>query len=253
MAGIFGLIGAAAGLAGDKPDVPTFKPVSAQQAQQTALTGNLSVLPQAESLASSLNLFNQQQLEALLARAIPDYAKIQAQTSQNILDMLQGKVPDAVQTATRSAERAVAGGFAGTQAAGDLRLRDLGIESLKYTQAGLDATNRWIATQRQSGVAPLANASAMFVSPAEQISLDEWNTTMQWNRDWLTNRIKAMPGPIEQEAMGIFDWMDQTGKDIAGSYIGMMTGSMGAGGKVPGTGGGAGQPTTMTGSFGSGF
>lgn len=237
MAGIFGLIGAAAGLAGSKPTVPNLPTVSATQAASEATTGNLANLPNVEKLASGVNLFNQNELLTMLNKAIPGYGALQNQEGQTIMSMIRGQVPDANVTATESAAKAVGLGLSGGKGAADLSLRDLGIASLQATEAGLSAADRWIRTTDQTAVPGLFNAQSMFVSPAQQLASDEFNATNQWQVDWLKNRIAAEPGPVAQEAMGIFDWMDQTGKMMAGAYTGNITGA-----------GGQGQPTTTDGS-----
>lgn len=243
MSGIFGLIGAAAGLAGDKPTVPDLPQISATGAASTATKGNLANLPDAEKLASNVNLFNQNELQAMLQRAIPGYSQLQAQESKTIMDLVSGKVPDANVTATKAASKAAGLGISGSAGAEGLGVRDLGISSLQATEAGLSAADRWMRTTDQMAVPGQFDASRMFVTPAQQLAADEFNTTNQWNVNWLKNRIAATPGPVEQEAMGIFDWMDELGKTAAGASIGGAlggAGGAGAGGNAFGTGAGAG-------------
>ena len=221
MAGILGLIGAAAGLGPGELKVPEYNPVDPQKAQKTAISGNIAALPDAEKLASALNTFNQSQLEALLAKAIPNYAKIKEQTSANILSMLKGDIPDATQIATRSAERAVGGGFGGSEAARNLTLRDLSISSLKYTTSGIDAATRWLSSGAGGGVINPANPAAMFISPSQQIDAEFKNNENQWNRNWLKAQVDAEPSYLQKQAMGTLDYFDSLGK----SALSFLTGA----------------------------
>lgn len=245
MAGIFGMIGAAAGLGPKKPDVPGYKPVDVQAEQSKAIAGNLAALPGAEAISSNLNLFNAQQLQSLLGMAMPNYAGIQKQTSQDILDMLQGKIPDAAQVSARAASKAVAGGYGGSEAARNLTLRDLNIDTLKYTDAGLTAANRWVQTSASVGVPQMYNPAGQLATLPDYLRTAQFNTENQWNRDWLASRVAAQPSYLEQQAMGTLDWFDSLGKSVLASYVGMETGSIGtmmSGGKFgsSGTGPGAG-------------
>lgn len=245
------------GWQGEKPDVPVFKPVDVQAEQKKALRGNLAELPDAERLAAALNTFNQDQLQAMLSKAMPDYQERQKQISSVIGDMLAGKIPNATQVATRSAEKALKGGYSMSGAAGNLVLRDLAIDSLQYTQAGLDAANRWMQTSYNTGVPRLADASAMFVSPAQQVAAEQWNTEGAWNRQWLANRIEAMPSPQDvaftkaARAPGEFidslvDKAVDTGFSVVGSYFGGKIGGGGGSvfGSAAGGGGSPSQPAT---------
>jgi hypothetical protein len=83
--------------------------------------------------------------------------------------MLKGELPaDVAQAVTRSAAgKAIAGGFGGSQLAGSLGLRDLGITSLQTMQQGLSAAERWIASSTASSVPQLHNLAQMFFTPAQ--------------------------------------------------------------------------------------
>lgn len=231
MSGIFGMIGAAAGLAGSKPTVPNLPTIDPQQEQAKAISGNLAALPSAEKLASGVNLFNQQELLNMLTRSIPGYADIQKSESAAIQSLLKGEVSDVNQRATQSAAKAAGLGITGSRAAESLTLRDLGISSLAATEAGLTAADRWMRTTDAMTNPGLFNATSMFVSPAQQIAVDTNERNATFNRDWLSNQISAMPGPLEKEAMGTLDYFDSLGKAALGAELGgMMGGGMGAGG-----------------------
>lgn len=230
MSGIFGMIGAAAGLAGSKPTVPNLPTIDPQQEQAKAISGNLAALPSAEKLASGVNLFNQQELLNMLTRSIPGYADIQKSESAAIQSLLKGEVSDVNQRATQSAAKAAGLGITGSRAAESLTLRDLGISSLAATEAGLSAADRWMRTTDAMTNPGLFNATSMFISPAQQIAVDTNERNATFNRDWLSNQISAMPGPLEKEAMGTLDYFDSLGKAALGAEMGgMLGGTMGGG------------------------
>lgn len=231
--GPFELIGAAAGLAGSKPNVPAYNPVSAQAAQSKAITGNIGALPGAESLAAATNVFNEDQLQAMLAKAIPNYAGMQKAQSDAILSMIKGEIPDANQIAIKAASKAVAGGFGGSEAGRNLTMRDLSMSSLAATQAGLSAADRWTRTSAAVGVANPMSPSSMFITPAQQIAVDESNAANEWQRNWLSSQVKAMPSPLESAGMGALGFLDQVAGTAAGGYLGGMMGG-GAAPKSPG-------------------
>ena len=229
MAGVFGLIGAAAGLAGQKVTAPNLPPINVQQEQAAATAGNLANLSQAQKLASSVNLFNQDELLKMLQRAIPGYSKIQEGESSAIQSLIAGKVPDANVIAARDASKAVSGGFGKSEAGANLTMRDLGMSSLAATEAGLSAADRWLQVINSMTNPGLFNVSSMFVTPAQQLASDTSERNAQWNVGFLQNQLNALPDPVAQQAMGIFDWMDSVGKKAAETYMGSAMGGAGIG------------------------
>jgi hypothetical protein len=262
VSGIFGLIGAAAGLGPDKPKVPTFREIDTGTAQKTAIANNEAALPGAQKLASGVNLFNQTELLNMLKRGIPGYEEIQESESEAILSLLRGELPDANQIATKSAARAVGLGISGSDAGGNLSMRDLGIASLAATEAGLSAADRWLKTSESMTNPGLFNVASMFISPAQQIATEQSERNSKFNVDWLGAQIDAQPSYLEQQAMGTLDYFDSLGKSILSSYVGMVTGSPGtmAGGdfgttndKLPGGGsGGFGATSAFSSGAGGG-
>jgi hypothetical protein len=132
-------------------------------------------------------------------------------------------------------------------------MRDLGVASLQATEAGLQAADRWMRTTDSMTNPGLYNVSTAFITPAQQLAADEWNAANQFKVDWLRSQINAAPGPVAQEAMGIFGWMDETGKTMADAYMGNVAGMMGGGGKGgDGGGGGGGDSGVMDEFYGVG-
>jgi hypothetical protein len=137
--------------------------------QNQAIQGTLAGLPDFKKISGDVNLFNQQQLLGMQRMAIPGFDAMRDQAGTNILAMLKGELPaDVAQAVTRSAAgKAIAGGFGGSQLAGSLGLRDLGITSLQTMQQGLSAAERWIASSTASSVPQLHNLAQMFFTPAQ--------------------------------------------------------------------------------------
>lgn len=175
-----------AGLAEGKPTIPKFKAIDVQGEQAKAVGGNLSVLPQAQQIASGINTFNQAELERMLASMIPGYANIKRKISGNIQDQLAGKVPDDVSQAVHrnAAVKSLYGGYGGTGAARNLTARDLGLVSLDLTQKGLDSATRWV---NSAATAPLFDVSGMFISPAFQAQFAQQERDSKFQRDYISN------------------------------------------------------------------
>jgi len=103
-----------------------------------SLDASLGSLPQAQNLVGQENTFNQDQLDAILERAIPGYKAIQSQRSANIGNELRGALPPDVQAAVEraGAARSLTGGYAGSGFGGNLTARDLGLTSLDLMGRG---------------------------------------------------------------------------------------------------------------------
>lgn len=134
-----------------------------------------------ESLVSKANTFNQDQLTAMLEKAMPGYAALQKKQSGLISDMLSGKLPQGTvdEINRSSAAYGVSSGTKGSQFAGYRGLRQLGIASMQYAQQGLSAADRWIARTTQTGMAQPINVASMFISPMQQAQWDLQQNTMR--------------------------------------------------------------------------
>lgn len=112
--------------------------------------------PRTRELEAQRNQFARAQLLESLGIQIPGYQEGQSQRTQNALALLRGELPPdvAAQVQRQAAGRAVSGGFAGSQAAGNLTARDLGRTSLALQQAGGQQFANILGT---TPMAPLAN------------------------------------------------------------------------------------------------
>ena len=234
-----GIAGAAAGagistlgnLMKKKVNAPGYTPISTAEEAQRATAANLSVLGQAEELASKVNVGAQERLLQSLQAAIPGYESMVGQTAANIQANLEGRVPEDVQRALAraGASKAVSGGFSGTQFGRNLTARDLGLTSLQLMNQGVQQSNQFLANARQNLTAPQFDVSNMFISPAQQLAVTAQNRANQYNAEWLQRQLSAA----------------QSWQTIVGSGLNQFGQSLGSMGSFPGLGGGApSQPST---------
>jgi hypothetical protein len=112
--------------------------------------------PRTRELEAQRNAFNRAQLLESLGIQVPGYQEAQTQRTQNAMALLRGELPPdvAAQVQRQAAGRALAGGYAGSQAARNLTARDLGRTSLALQQAGGQQFANILGT---TPLAPLAN------------------------------------------------------------------------------------------------
>jgi len=185
-----------------------------------------------KALVQKANTFNQDQLTAMLEKAMPGYAALQKQQSGLISDMLSGKLPQGTvdEINRSSAAYGVSSGTKGSQFAGYRGLRQLGIASMQYAQQGLSAADRWIARTTQTGMAQPISVASMFVSPMQQA---------QWD---LNQNVMQHESRLGKWSLGnsALDWQValQSAANTAGSFGGGgMIGGGGKGGGAPSQGG----------------
>ena len=153
--------------------VPAFVPVNAQQQQMKAIQGNAEAMPELEKLGTSVNQYNQGELLDALRNAIPNYDKIAANAGKLVEDYTAPGIPKDIQDLIRrkSAARATEGGYAGSQAATNLELRNLGLTGLELANKKLGAAESWLGFARQNLVAPQFDVTKMFLTPQDQIKI----------------------------------------------------------------------------------
>lgn len=216
-------IAGALGAFGNKPKVPKFEQVDTSKEQLSAIAGNAAAMPALNKLATDLNLFSQQQNDKMLENAFGGfYSSIKSQIGKNILSEVSGEIPTDVSEAVRrnSAAKSLYGGFGGTGMSRNLTARDLGLTSLDLTQKGLDSAGRWMASGAK---APQFDLSGFLVSPQTRIQTQMFNSTNQFDRDWLANQVDAAPDPF-MRALGQAFINDES------SYMQMLGSASGSGG-----------------------
>ncbi len=145
--------------------VPTMPNPTATAGAATA--GDISNLPQLETLAGGTNAFNQNQLMGQYNMAIPNYAALTSTASGNAMSQLEGKVPqDVINLLTQqAAERGITTGMPASDNSNAAYLRALGLTSIGQQQTGMSNLHQLTA---DAPIAPLFNPSSMFVTPEQQ-------------------------------------------------------------------------------------
>jgi hypothetical protein len=186
------------GVFGSKPTVPNLPHLNLSTEQGKAIASNQANLPAAEQLTSAANAFSQQQIQAMLAQAIPGYQNLVQGVTGDISSMVSGQLPADVraQIQQSTAASAVAGGYGGSGMAGNLTARDLGLTSLNLTQQGISSAQSWMQQMNNMFGPSMLNVSSMFVSPQQQAAFDVEERNAQFQRQWMESQISAMPDPM---------------------------------------------------------
>lgn len=243
--GLGALIGWGLGAYGEKPTVPQLAKIDPNQVQQQTVAGNLASFKDIAGLAAGVNTFNQDQLEALIDRALPGARQ---QIQSNIGSQLRGEIPADVAANVRNltAARAQAGGYSGSGMSGNLTARELGLTSLNLINQGLSSAESWLKT----ATAPQMDASSMFFTPQQRLAFSQQQQSMQFQRDLMAAGVAAAPDPSMAALASGFDNDLAAIRTAALSYAGMMAGGMGGGGSGAAPKSFA-SPQAMAGSFGS--
>lgn len=232
------------GWRGDTPEAPDFVPVDISDEQKKAVLGNLKNLPEIADLGAATNKETAAQYLALLEHL--GLKGLYDQNTQNLESMSRGELPQDVEDAIarRSAEAGVTSGTSGSEFNKFGKLRNLGLTSLDLTQKALGSSAQWLA---QAGNRQF-NFASMFVSPAQAIATEQWNTSMKWNVDWLKNQLEALPSNEEKAYAQMLDYVATFATTAAGAGMGGVGGGAGAGagaaagsGSAPGAGAGGWQ------------
>lgn len=141
--------------------------------QENSVRTNLDNFWLIDKLAKRTNTSNQSELDRLLGTALPGVKDAVQLAQNNTLSMLRGELPaDVAASVTRgAAERSKAGGFAGSENAGALNVRDLGLTSLDMMREGSNSAQRWIQTARQFLMPQLFDPTSMFITPQFEASV----------------------------------------------------------------------------------
>jgi hypothetical protein len=221
----------------DQPDIPKFKPISAADEQVRAIDANRGAIASIKALAKEVDSLTAEQFQARLSQLVPDSRDILSSTSRNIASMSRGEIPEDVASAVerRSAASAYAGGYSGSQRAGFLRTRDLGLTSLDLTQKGLDNATKWL--QMVNTASPQFDVTSMFLTPQQQLENTWKNTAAEMNNKWMRNQQEAEGslGTIFGNALNQTDsFIQQIAASAVGSAGGMTLGRRGAASGAPG-------------------
>lgn len=225
------LIGGAIGAFGKKPVVPDLKPISPDATQKATVAGNAANFADIAKLATSVNSFNQDQLNALIDRVLPG-AREQIQST--LSSQLRGEIPKDVQNAIyRGVAERTAGGnaFGGGGFTRNVTARDLGLTSLDITNRALSSAESWLS----KATAPTFDVTSMFFTPQQRLAFETQQQGVQYQRDLMAAGVKAAPDPataaLGQEIDRFFNTAASVGMMAAGGAMG--GGGLGAGGGIP--------------------
>lgn len=231
------------GLGPQTPEAPEYDPVMLNEVLTETTRANIQNLPRIERLANRLNDFNVAQDLETLEELFPGARAIMEQASSNIQSQLRGELPADVEAKVRQygAEAGVGSGTGGSEFAGYRTARDLGLTTLNIQERGMTSAERWIAASRSR--VPLFNAASLFFSPGQGLQNAHFNTTNQWNVDWLQEQLDAKGEVWEQYAMDSIKQVDDLAFSAASMGVG---GAMGGGGSgMMSMFGGGGSSTAM--------
>lgn len=227
-------------MSGTKPKLPAWTPIDITKEQQATVAGNQATLPGAQTLATSVNTFNQSELDRLYNQALPGYDRIKQNVSDYLSSTTGGQLPDDVadEIYRRTTSRATAGGFGGSGIGRNLTARDLGLTSLDLIDRGISSAQRWLSTQ----AAPRFDVTSMFLSPAQRIPMAMEERNLKFQHDYLRAQIKAMPDPATKYwTDGVTNLLMGAGNYWGGDYQTTPTSEWGAGSSPQmNTGGGGG-------------
>lgn len=212
-----------------KPKVPDLPELDLTEAQQQSISGNLSNLPGMKQLASQVNNFLSQQINAAAERIMPGYSKLLGTGTEALQSAVEGNLPEGVANNIRryAAERGVGSGTVGSQFEDFSAVNLYGREVDKYTWNALNTAERWLGQARQA--TPMFNFQNMFITPAQQFAANQYNQQTQYQHQLSKNILDAAPEGWEVAVQGLMDWVATTSLNVAGAYAG---GGMGTGGQA---------------------
>jgi len=227
--------------------VPPAANVDSGASAAKAISVDLKSIPGLEDLASRYNSFSSDELLKQMNKVLPGYSETLAKEGADIGGLLKGEVPQDVQDfiGRKAAELGITTGASGGSFTKFGQLRDLGLTSLDAMTKGFDAASRWIASAAKPA---MFDFSSMFITPGQQIGLDQWNETQRYGREWLKNQLDAIPPAWQQATDQVLNWAEKS----AASYATSSLGGMGGGGGKGGGGGGEGSSAYSAWSGGSG-
>ncbi len=244
MAGVLGGIATALGWRGDArykiPDAPS---IDLQDLAKKTAAGNLDILPSAEALAAAANAANQEQILGMYRAVFPNFDALMAQTGKTLESGLKGELtPEEVQqTQYRSAEGALAGGYAGGTGHAALEARNLGLSSRSVIDKTLNSVAQWTATIGQMMMPGYMSVQSSFVSLPQAIQQANVNAENEWKVQMMRNIEAAKPSNLEAGGAMALDAVDELAASAASYGIGSAMGGGGGGmGGMGGMGGGGG-------------
>lgn len=237
------LIGGAIGAFGKKPVVPTLKPIDPNATQAATVAGNQANFADIAKLATGVNTFNQDQLNALIDRVLPGARQ---QIQETLSSQLRGEIPKDVQNAIfrGNAERMAGSNAFGSPGGGNtftnnVNARSLGLTSLQITNQALSSAESWLS----KATAPTFDVTSMFFTPQQRLAFEQQQQGAQFQRDVMAAGVAAAPDPataaLGQEIDRFFNTAASAGMMMAGGGgIGGLAGGVGSAGAAAKSSGG---------------
>lgn len=175
-------------LYGTKPKIPDYPEI--EKAQEAAVKANKERLPDIMDLARQVDTFNQEEILRMLKGSGLDTDAISSQINSQLRGEISSQT--AGEVSRKAAERALAGGFAGSGMSRNLTLRDFGITSMMNFERGLNSAQRWASM----AAAPQYDVTSMFLSPAQKFAAME----AKFQRDLMAANVRAAPDPAKRGA-----------------------------------------------------
>lgn len=186
-------------------------------------------LPGAQKFATGVNLGAQDDITAVLEKAIPGYSPMQASRSQAVQSFLKGEIPmDVAKAVSRgAAAHSLEGGYGGTPAGRNLEARDLGLTSLNLVDKGLGEAGRLIQTTQ---LPRLMQANDILNLTASGVG----NTRSKERTEKLDMLLGAAQAPTSSDvwAKALTDMGGQMGSSGGGAGGGGLGGIMGLVGMI---------------------
>ena len=222
--------------------IPKYKKVDQDAEQKAAIAGNLASFDSAKELADRTTMADQERLESIISRTLPDYRNMLSGAGSAISDMIAGNLPMADQgmIMRQAAERGGAMGLGGSQAGRNLTARDLGLSQMQLIGQGLNAFNSFSSNLRQNfTVNPMSQAS-MYMTPQQRIGNAMSENRFAYNAAVGKAQSDAANNPMNRALNFV--------SGAAGMYLGNSGfGGGGGGGLFGRLFGGTGSPATVAG------
>lgn len=206
-----------------EPKLPENVRLELGDEQKKSVKGNQEVLPATQELATDINRFNQDQLNASMEEASPGFRDLRKSQRGIIASQLMGEIPEDVQSQiqNQAAARSLGGGY-GSSGIGNMALaRNLGLTSLEMQAAGMGNADRWMEFGRRSLMAPQYDVTSAFVTPMQQYTTDRAEENQQWNWQWMKNQMDAAPKGWEQAVDQIATSLESSAMSYAGGQAKM--------------------------------
>jgi hypothetical protein len=225
------------------PPVVPYNPVSPQQTQAQAITGNLSELPSLESLLSQSNTFQQGQASSILNAALPGYSGLASSLTSTATNLAANPyaIPQSVvsQLSQYAAENNISEGTgAASGFSSSNLLRSLGINALQYGQSNMSEALSALSTLTSTAptVSPMSPLSFL-VTPTQQQQNQVYTNTLQQQEGQAG--ANAATAASNYNSANLWDSITSAAGQLSPTVMQALMSGFGSGATSVGAGGGA--------------